>query len=298
MDWEFESLPACPLCAATGRVSVLHRERRGVPVSFVRCTGCCLVYQNPRLTRDGLQRYFSSTTFFRDRDNDDRSLEEPLGYFDYDNWDESYRRTAKLRLARISRHAPPPVTLLEIGPATGTFLLEAQRAGYQVRGLELSSGFAQRAGGRGLTIDEGFIETADLPAARYDVVCSFGGITCWFDPLRGLANVHRTLRPGGVFVFNHMDIDNAFYRAQGKRNWDFQPPCLSLWSRQTMHRALEQAGFEIVFEQRERQIVTLVRLAEYLRSRAMMTAVRKLGVAQVGLPTIVPFTRFVICRPR
>src|SRR5207237_609099 len=163
-----------------------------------------------------------------------------------------------------------PMDLLEIGPATGTFLLAAQTEGYTVRGLEVSGTFAAAARARGLTIDEGFIETAELPAAAYDVVCSFGGITCWFDPLRGLANVRRMLRPGGVFVFNHMDIDNVVHRAQGKRNWDFQHPCLSLWSRRTMHLALDRAGFEMVFDQSERQIVTVVRLAEYLRSRAMM----------------------------
>lgn len=297
MNWEFESLTACPLCAAPRAVNVFRERRRGVPLSFVKCVGCSLVYQNPRPTRECLRAYFASTTFFRDGANEDGNLKEPLGYFNYDNWDISYRRTAKLRLARIARHVAPPSKLLEVGPATGTFLSAAKRAGYDVRGLEVSGTLAGVARSRGLTVDEGFIESAQLPTAEHDVVCSFGAITCWFDPLRGLANVRKTLRRGGVFVFNHMNVDNVVYRAQGNRNWDYQHACLTLWSRSTMLLALRRAGFHVLFEQCERQMVTLGRLAEYLRSAAMLAATRKLGVQELALPLVVPFTRLVICRP-
>src|SRR5262245_34170407 len=155
--------------------------------------GCELVYQNPRFTRETLARYFSSETFIRDP----ADLDDLIGYSNYLEWDESYRRTAAFRLARITRLHPPPGRLVEIGSATGSFLSEARARGFIVSGLDISSRFAEMARNRhGLDIEIGFVEENQLPQNHFDVICNFGGIACWRDPLAALNNIHQALKIG------------------------------------------------------------------------------------------------------
>jgi hypothetical protein len=42
---------------------VLAKKVRGFPLEFARCGCCSLVYQNPRLTRESLASYYSSSLF-------------------------------------------------------------------------------------------------------------------------------------------------------------------------------------------------------------------------------------------
>jgi hypothetical protein len=132
--WQFENVGACLICGSPVFDVIFDKPVRSVPLRFVKCSQCGLVFQSPRFTRDTLVRYFSSSFFIKDSDSSDFSLGELLGYSDYEAWDASYKRTASLRLKRIGRFAPPPGRLLEIGTATGSFLDEARRAGYEVRG--------------------------------------------------------------------------------------------------------------------------------------------------------------------
>lgn len=294
---QFESLAQCPLCTHDSFEPVWQRDRRGIPLTFVQCARCRLVMQNPRMTQEALQRYFSSDYFIHDSKTDDGNLDELLGYYDYSAWESSYRRSSRYRLGHIMKFTTPPADLLEIGSATGFFLEQARDLGFAAQGLDVSSKFAAVARTKGFQIDEGFIETHPLRARAYDVICSFGAVTCWYDPVAGLKNVHQSLKPGGHFVFNHMDRDNFWYRIQGGRNWDYQHPCLFLWSQDTMRACLEKAGFEIVLSCKEAQSVSMARLTEYLRLPALRRLVYALRINELSFSVRVPFTRFVVCRP-
>lgn len=296
--WEFETLPACPLCGRRESKTVFHKVLRLIPLTFVQCVGCGLIYQNPRLTREALAAYFSSSTFVRDSDAPDYMLGEPLGYHDYDDWDASYKSTATLRLRKILRYKKPPGRLLEIGTATGSFLDVARRYGFEVRGLDLSRRFAEIARERyGLEIDSDFIEEAPLPRAHHDVVCAFGGIACWRDPVAGLRNIRQSLAPGGVFVLNYPDIDGALGRLTGEGYPEFNHASLTIFSTKTMQQCLAAAGFRLVFSQQERQYASLDRIVTYLKSKAGRRAVELLRIGAVTIPVIAFGTKFGVCLP-
>jgi SAM-dependent methyltransferase len=294
-EWRFERLSGCPVCHSVDASAVLAKKVRGFPLEFARCGSCSLVYQNPRLTRESLESYFSSSLFLQDPEGD--KLDELLGYSDYFNWDRSYARTAQLRLARLARFKQPPGALLEIGTATGSFLDVARSSGFRVRGLDLSALFAEIARkNHALDIDVDYIEEAELPKSHYDVVCNFGGIACWRDPVRALANIHHCLKPDGIFVLNHFDVDSVPGRILETRHFEYNHASLVIYSKKTMGRCLNQARFDVVYSQNERQYASLGRIAGYLKRAGALKSLRALGLEDATIPIIVPGTIFVICR--
>jgi SAM-dependent methyltransferase len=273
----------------------VRRTVQSLPLAFSRCLDCGLIYQTPRLTRESLSSFFSSETFIQDPNGD--NLDELLGYPDYFDWDKSYAVTAKLRLNRIARFKRPPGELLEIGSATGSFLAAARSSGFRVRGLDLSSRFATLARKQhDLSIDVGYVEEFPLPRSHYDVICSFGGIACWRDPVQALTNIREALKPDGIFVMNHFDIDSVPSKILGAKHFEYNHGSLVIFSRRTMRQCLAHVGFEQVFSQSERQYASFGRIAEYLKWKAILKALRGIGLGNVTIPLIVPLTVFAICR--
>lgn len=294
-EWRFERLSGCPVCHCVDASRVVAKKVRGFPLEFVRCRSCFLVYQNPRLTRESLASYFSSSLFVQDPEGE--KLNELLGYADYFNWDRSYKRTAQLRLTRLAKYKQPPGALLEIGTATGSFLDVARSSGFRVRGLDLSASFAKIARqNHALDIDVDYIEEAGLPKSHYDVVCNFGGVACWRDPVRAFANVHHCLKPDGIFVLNHFDVDSVPGRILQDRHFEYNHASLVIYSKRTMRQCLNQARFDVIYSQNERQYASLGRIAGYLKQAGALKSLRALSLEDATIPIIVPGTIFVICR--
>lgn len=294
--WDFESVACCPVCGENTSTVVLDRAVRSVPLRFVRCSACAAVYQNPRPSRDTLARYFSSTAFIKD-ERDQVDLNDTLGYYNYFAWDPTYRKTARLRLRRIRRFVPPPGRMLEIGTATGSFLAEAQAAGYEVRGLDLSTRLADFARARyNLTIDNGFIEEFALPQGAYDIVCYFGGIACSHDPVRALSNIRRALKPGGIFVFNASPVDSLVGVLKKDGFPEFNHASLVLYTRSSLAALLRRTGFDVLQSGLEWQFASLERVVTYWRSNALWRLVRSLRLENTVLPVLAFGTRFYVCR--
>jgi SAM-dependent methyltransferase len=293
-SWEFETLSAVRRREFR---PVLTRRHRAVPLTFIKCTQCALLIQNPRPTRETFSSYFSSSTFIRDSAAPDYALGEPLRYHDYEEWDASYKSTASPRLRRILRYKQPPGRLLEIGTAAGSFLDVGRTYGFTVRGLDVSKSFAEMARDRyGLDIDSVFIEDAPLPAAHYDVVCAFGGIACWRDPVRDLHNIRSSLAPSGVFVLNFPDVDGPLGRLFGERYPEFNHASLTIFSSRTMRRCLDAAGLRL-FAQQERQYASIGRIVTYLKSRTGRRLAHTLRLTDMKVPVIAFGTVFAVCLP-
>lgn len=295
-EWKFEDVPACPVCQTGGSTVIYKKHIRSILLQFVKCSGCGLVYQNPRLTREALVKYFSSSTFIHDGQSGERSLEDQLGYFDYFAWDASYKKTARYRLERIARWKKAPARLLEIGTATGSFLDEARKAGYTVRGVDVSMTFADIARKNyGVEIDSGFIEEFPLPEGAYDVICAFGGVSCWMDPVKAFRNIKRALKPNGILVMNYPDIESPVPRLLGDRYPEFNHASLTIFSNGTMRECMKRVGFRPVLVETERQSATFGRVVTYLKSRAGVNLVKRLGLMELSIPLLAFGTTFAIC---
>jgi SAM-dependent methyltransferase len=90
--------------------------------------------------------------------------------------------------------------VLEIGPATGLATMRLLDLGATVTAVEPGPALAQRlrerAAGRRLEVVVGSFETAELPAAHFDLVAAATSFH-WVDPTIGLAKAATHLRAGG-----------------------------------------------------------------------------------------------------
>ena len=90
--------------------------------------------------------------------------------------------------------------VLEIGPATGLATMRLLDLGATVTAVEpgpaLAARLRERAAGRALDVVVGSFETADLPAAHFDLVAAATSFH-WVDPMVGLVKAAGHLRPGG-----------------------------------------------------------------------------------------------------
>lgn len=150
------------------------------------------------------------------------------GYFSGAGYPEYYdppqrRFEAGIRLDWLQRQAHPR-TLLEAGSAAGYFLLEAQRRGMAVAGVELSESASQYARTHlGLSVATGPFEEASFPDA-FDAVCAWHVLEHVDDPRAFLDAAWVALRPGGYLLLEVPNAEAAAVQRLGKLwpSWDFQ----------------------------------------------------------------------------
>ena len=227
---ERQETVSCPLCGSGGGAPFL----RGEGMRFVRCPACTLVYQNPRPVFDDLRGRYGAAYFSYELANESafHALME-LGLRDID-------------FETIAAGIPRPRRFLDVGCATG-MLIEAMAArGWEAEGVDLCRESAQYGREhRGVTIHVGTLEQAALATGSFSVVHFSHLIEHVPDPRGLLGEVRRILAPGGFAIVTTPNVDGLqakLFRA----GWRSAiPDHLTLFSRRTLCRLLEECGFVV-----------------------------------------------------
>jgi 2-polyprenyl-3-methyl-5-hydroxy-6-metoxy-1,4-benzoquinol methylase len=164
-------------------------------------------------------------------------------------FDAQYAAMLKL----TERHAPRLGRLLEVGAGAGFFLKSAERAGWEVAGVELSDEAVNFATTRlDLDVRREQAEQITSPAASFDVAVMFDVIEHLLDPLVSLERVRSALRPGGVLILSTPNF-NALTRFALGTSWAVLSPAEHLWnfSARSLDRMLRRAGFSRVILERK-----------------------------------------------
>lgn len=140
--------------------------------------------------------------------------------------DDASRRAAVIArsTAWIARLVEPRSRLLDLGCGPGLYCEGFHRYGLKVTGIDYSTTaveYARReAARRGHSIDYGVADyrSDELPSPFEIVTLIYGGICCITNEERDdlLARIHRTLVPGGFFVF---DVFTADYIDHSAGDW-------------------------------------------------------------------------------
>ena len=259
---------ACPLCGA--RAFTPHGRLRdialGVPGEFhlASCDGCGLVYQNPRVRVDQLDRIYPDhygphmrepelSRILRERGRAARwVLSRWLGYpaVPTDDVRVVDRLRARWRARRYQEEFPPwrgNGRLLDVGCASGRFLRQMAEIGWTVAGVEFDATAAQKARSVTPAIFEGDPMDAPFAPGRFDVVTAFHVIEHLPDPLGTLRRMLEWLAPGGLVIVEVPNVGGVGGRLFG-RYWsglDF-PRHLTHFSPRTMRAMVERAGGRVV----------------------------------------------------
>lgn len=152
---------------------------------------------------------------------------------------------AKKRLDWVELYVPEG-TILEVGSATGEFLIQAQAAGYSAYGIEPSTWAADRARDSGVLAYPGDLASwrATFPDFRVDAVCMWHVLEHVDDPFQLLRHSWSVLVQDGCLVLEVPNFDCDDARAFGA-HWVGALPSdhVSQFTPVGLCILLERAGF-------------------------------------------------------
>jgi len=246
MDWIPEVRP-CPICGLTAhdplgdRGGDSHHSRLGVETQVVRCRTCHGVYCRPCLlptanpySEHSAAEYFSAH--------------------------QAVQRTEEGRAlaARASGIMGRAGRMLELGCGRGELLEGAKRAGWAVRGVEMTEAYAAVATAKGLDVEVACTEACRSLEERWDSVVLVAFLEHVYEPRLCLERVFDALVPGGVAFVDVPNecslwsrVGNAYMRARGK-SWavnlspTFPPYHVVGFCPRSLRFLAKAIGFEVV----------------------------------------------------
>lgn len=224
----------CPVCSRE-RVRPYYS---GPGLDLYRCAGCALKFRWPVPSPEALAALYSEEYY--DQTYPERILEEEK----------------KLFLSRIDRlerlHGAPIKRVFEIGTGRGLFLAAARERGLDCAGQDVSRAAADHAEKiSGVKVHCGPLETIDAAQGNFDLVHMNHVLEHIPDPLAALGRAGRLLRPGGLFYCEVPRQSNLLNRlsslmAGGDFGFTYFPGHLYLFSRDSLGRLFDQAGFDVL----------------------------------------------------
>jgi ubiquinone/menaquinone biosynthesis C-methylase UbiE len=247
----------------------------GTHPPIVQCQRCGLVYTDPRPDGDDILETY-------------RAVEDPL----YIEEREGRVLTFEHHLKPLERLTGKPDgrPLLDVGAYTGVFVEIAAQHGWDAWGVEPSSWAVKQGRARGLHIEQGTLDTADLPDGHFHVVTMWDVIEHLTDPREALLQAHRLLTPDGLLVVHTIDIESLFARLMGPRWPWLMEMHIYYFSRRTLHAMLKRCGFQVLVSKPQGRYLRLgylmnrVRALVPLLGRPAEWLVTELGIRHLAVP--------------
>jgi SAM-dependent methyltransferase len=174
---------------------------------------------------------------------------------------EHFRRRLERLLPRVRRG-----WLLDIGCSCGYFMEVAAASGFEVEGREFSHAAISAANPE---IQPHIVCSSvdEFEGSRiYDLVTAFDLIEHVPQPKDFLRKVRRLLAPGGWLAVATPDAEHSLRYVMGS-SWPMLQPMqhLTIFSRQAMRLALEEAGFSEISFERATKTISYEYLTDQLR---------------------------------
>ncbi len=224
----FAEPSACPVCDAEphGQRFLFVKQQ----ATFVRCQNCAFVFVNPRPSPEWLaSRYdYYGREYF---------IEPAKLASDF----RSTRHDSELSLLNGAFGK-----LLDVGCATGSFVAAARAAGFDARGIDISTE-STRYGREvlGLPLDVGDLYEQRYPTETFDWVTLWATLEHLPDPNRFLAEAARLLVPGGRLALSVPNYASFAQRILGRRDRYVGIDHLNCFTVTTLQRLLKRHSFQV-----------------------------------------------------
>lgn len=235
----------CYVCSGSQSEFLLEAEDdlTGRPgrFRFVRCTGCGLIYQSPRLTLEHVKSYYDSNYIAHQERRRwgpfAPAVEWALGSID----------RAKQRIVARYVELGPTSAVLDVGCGAGTFLANLRATtGAAVSGVDFVD-LSARPAMRGVKFHHGVFSAAMLGPDRFDLVTMWHFLEHDYDPGRSLRLAADALKPDGRLIVEVPRLDSLSARIFGNRWPGLQAPQhTAVYDEATLQESVRRAGLEIV----------------------------------------------------
>ncbi len=239
----------------------------------VKCRACGMVYVNPRLDAALIQSGYEA-------------VEDPVFVQQNPQRVRTFARVVRSILSRTGLD-PAGKRLLDVGCAGGAFPVAARDAGFTAQGVEPSRWLSHYARTTyGIDVLQGILKPGLFAEHEFDVITMWDVIEHLPDPHAALTNIHSVLKRDGYLWVNYPDIGSVMARLLGWR-WPFWLSVhLHYYTRLTIRRQLEKAGFSICYMRAHWQELQLAYVLQ--RSATLVPPLRFLArsASAVGLGTV------------
>lgn len=234
VDGRYERVAACEVCGSPSGEHKIVLWKYNTPI--VRCSVCGLYYANPRWKTEHLFGRYTEDYW-----------EEYAGTISHTSVDEAANNARWFPFLGPHDGVRSTNRLLDVGCATGEFLLAARARGWQVYGVESSPiGAATAARVPGSQIHCGTLDTADYPDGYFDVVTMWDVIEHLQSPRQYLQRIASILRPGGLLSITTPNIRSLSFWLLGVHWSEIGPnDHLYYFTPRTMARLLDECGFSV-----------------------------------------------------
>lgn len=284
----------CFLCGHPRYTPYVENAHFGFPLRFQRCQ-CGLVKQTPIPNKAFFDWFFNSELFLSSR----RAKSDNIwGFYDYLRDEPCRLATSRRRYRRLRKLFPSgrPIEILKIGPSTGSFLGVAKQHGDNAIGCDISAEFVDFAAScYGVHIDQGRFEEFGYESGRFDMVVMLSVMENIPNPPQVLAEIHRTLKPGGVLVLNFVEMKHNLIAAlQKEKYFIYRPPITYIYSGAVLGRTLAKHGFRIDRNLPDIRSMHLEKILTLLGWRSAHRLFQGLGLSRLRFPIYAYPSRLVI----
>lgn len=166
-----------------------------------------------------------------------------------------------------TQHLPnlKPGRMLEVGCASGSFLHQMTRQGWQVQGVEFSEKAGEAAAKLGYRVHTGPLETAPDPAELFDLVVGWMVLEHLHDPVGGLKKLRKWAKPEAWLVLSVPNAQSIEFRLFKERWYALQlPNHLFHFTPETMKRVLEASGWTLKKIHHQRVLSNVIASVGYM----------------------------------
>lgn len=278
------SLTFCPLCHWHDWWTLARLD----PLKVVRCGGCELVALHQQPTLEEIQDYYDELYFYQEvggyyRYYQDFLEQKPLppAYEQLFNHFENLIRQGQEKIkgkgegtspAEALRGEASSLRLLDAGAGMGVFMDLARRAGWQVKGVDISPFACRYARAQlGLEIHCGELTSLEPSWGPFDWITMLDYLEHVPDPVAVLKKARELIAPRGMLFISMPRQDSLvdqiallLNRITGEK---FQAPAKKIYKKehlfyftpQTIKKTLELCGWEIMETEREASNIALTK---------------------------------------
>jgi 2-polyprenyl-3-methyl-5-hydroxy-6-metoxy-1,4-benzoquinol methylase len=237
VDTRYERVAACDLCGSPSEGHKTLFWKYNTPV--VRCSGCGLLYANPRWTEEQMFGRYTEEYWAHYADAVRPTASDAAA--NQQRWDPF------VNAIEPARQDGRPSKLLDVGCATGEFLSAAKTRGWDTYGVETSPMAAEQAERfTDSQVHVGTLEAAPFEDGFFDAVTLWDVIEHLHSPSAYINRIARLLRPGGMLALTTPNIRSLSFRLLGRHWWVVGPnDHIYYFAPRTIERLLSERGFKI-----------------------------------------------------